>query len=156
MGHFAVQLAKAAGARIVTTTSSGTIDLVKSLGADEIIDYKTEDFSTRVKDVDIVLDTIGGETRAKSWQCLRQGGILVSVMGRVEPFDAEIVKKFGVRASSIVLTANGARLQEIADLVDAGKLKVVIAKEFSLRDVKEAHQMSESGHTHGKIILRVS
>ena len=155
VGHFATQLAKAAGAKVIATASSSNVDLVKSLGADEVIDYKTKDFSSLVKDVDVVLDIIGGETRAKSWQCLRKGGILVSVVARVEPFDAEMIKKFNVRAAPVAMNSNGARLQEIADLVDVGKLKVVIAKEFLLRDAKEAHRLSESGHTHGKIILRV-
>ena len=88
VGHFATQLAKAAGAKVIATASSSNVDLVKSLGADEVIDYKTEDFSSLVKNVDVVLDIIGGETRAKSWQCLRKGGILVSVVARVEPFYA--------------------------------------------------------------------
>lgn len=156
VGHFATQLAKAVGAKVIATTSSSNIDSVKSLGADIVIDYKSEDFSEKVKDMDVVLDTIGGDTRARSWQCLRKDGVMVSVVARVEPFDPEMIKKHNVRAEGVAIVSNGARLQEISNLVDSGKLKVVIAKEFLLKDVKEAHKMSESGHTHGKIILRVS
>ena len=155
VGHFAVQLAKNAGARVIATTSIANLNLVKSLGADEVIDYRAEDFSQRVKGVDVVFDILGGETRAKSWQCLKKGGVLVSVVARVEPFDPEMLKKFGVRAEPVAMIANGERLQKIADLVDAGKLKVVIAKEFPLSEVKAAHELSESGHAAGKIILRV-
>lgn len=154
VGHFAVQLAKNSGARVIATTSTPNVDLVKSLGADEVTDYKKEDFSQRVMDVDVVFDMLGGGSRAKSWQCLKKGGILVSVVARQDPFDPEIVKKFGVRAEPVAMIANGERLQKIAELVDAGKLKVVIAKEFPLSEVKAAHQMSESGHAVGKIILR--
>ncbi len=156
VGHFAVQLAKNAGARVIATTSTANVDLVKSLGADEVIDYKKEDFSQRVKDVDVVFDMLGGESRAKSWQCLKKSGILVSVVARQDPFDAEVVKKFAVRAEPVAMIASGERLQKIADLVDAGKLKVVIAKEFPLSEVKAAHELSESGHVVGKIILSIS
>ncbi len=156
VGSFAVQLAKNAGACVIATTSAANIALVESLGADEVIDYRAEDFSQHVKGVDVVFDMLGGESRAKSWQCLKKGGVLVSVVARQDPFDAGIVKKFGVRAEPVAMIANGERLQRTAELVEAGKLKVVIAKEFPLAEAKAAHELSESGRTVGKIILRVS
>jgi NADPH:quinone reductase-like Zn-dependent oxidoreductase len=153
VGVFAVQLAKVAGARVIATTSARNSELVKSLGADEVIDYRTVDFSTRVKDVDVVLDAIGGETQTKSLGILKPGGILSSIVGPVNP---SMLQKYGVRAAWGLLVGNGARLQEIAGLIDAGKLKVIVEKEFRLSEVKAAHELSETQRARGKIILRVA
>jgi len=152
LGTFAVQLAKAAGARVIGTTSGKNAAMVKSLGADEIIDHTKEDFSMSVKGVDVVFDTIGGETQAKSWDILRKGGVLVSSVGA----DEKAAAAHGVLGRSFVLVSNGARLGEIAALVDAGRLGVVVEKVFPLAEAKAAQDLSQAGHARGKIILKVS
>lgn len=151
VGTFATQFAKIAGAHIIATTSGENVELVKSLGANEVIDYKKDDFSKKVKDVDLVFDTIGGDTQARSWQTLRKGGTLVSTVGADEAKAAE----YGVTAKSYMVDSNGARLQEIAGLIDKKMVKVIIDKEFALEDVKKAHEYSQTGKAKGKIILRV-
>jgi NADPH:quinone reductase-like Zn-dependent oxidoreductase len=152
VGSFAVQLAKMAGAYVIGTCSKKNIDLVKSLGADEVIDYQTEDFSTKVKNADVVFDTIGGETQLKSFNVLKKGGVLVSAVGITDPNAAD---KYGVRAIAFSMVTCGSRLEEIAGLIDKGLLKVIIDKTFPLSEVKEAHRLSESHHARGKIILKI-
>jgi NADPH:quinone reductase-like Zn-dependent oxidoreductase len=152
VGTFAVQLAKHWGARVIATTSTSHVDLVKSLGADEVIDYRTEDFSTRAKDVDVVLDPIGGEAQIKSFKVLRQDGILLSLVG---PVDEEQAKQYGVIGKTVHGTSSGARLKNIAELVNADVLKVVVGAEFPLFQAKAAHDLSQSGHATGKILLRI-
>lgn len=152
VGSFAIQLAKIARAgRIVTTTSGRNSAMVKSLGADEVIDYTKEDFSEKLHDLDLVFDTLGGETQAKSFNVLRKGGTLVSSVGA----DEKAASAHGVLGKSFMLDSNGARLQEIAELIDLGKLNVVIEKEFPLSEAKAAQDLSQSGHVNGKIILKV-
>ena len=151
VGIFAIQLAKLAGAYVIGTTSNENVDFIKSLGADEVIDYKNEDFSKIVKNADMVFDTIGGETQAKSWQVIKKGGILVSTL----QVDEKAAAKHEVIAKTFMVVSNGARLQEIGKLIDKGTLRVVIDREFSLEEVKQAHQYSETGKARGKIILRV-
>ncbi len=153
VGTFAVQLAKLAGAHVIGTASAGNTELVKSLGADDVIDYRAVDFTTKVKNVDVVLDAIGGDTQKKSLQALKPGGFLSSIVG---PVDSALAQQFGVQTAWDLVKGNGARLQEIADLIDARKLKVIIEKEFPLSEVKAAHELSETNRVRGKIILRVS
>jgi NADPH:quinone reductase-like Zn-dependent oxidoreductase len=151
VGSFAVQFAKLANAYVIATASAENIDLVKSLGADEVIDYKNEDFSKKVSEADLVLDLVGGQTQSKSWQVIRKGGVLVSTVGADEKAGAQ----FNVRAVSVGLAPNGARLQHIAALIDADLVRSTIGKEFPLSEAKAAHDLGESGHAPGKIILRV-
>lgn len=151
VGTFAVQLAKIAGAYVIGTTSGPNVELVRSLGADEVIDYQKEDFSEKFEDLDMVFDTIGGETQARSWQMLRDKGTLVSTV-RV---DEAAALKYGMTGKTFMANSNGARLQEIAGLIDKRKIRVVIDREFTLKEVKKAHALSESGKARGKIILRV-
>ncbi len=151
LGTFGVQFAKAAGAYVIGTTSAKNAGLVKSLGADEIIDHTSEDFSRKLKGMDVVFDTIGGETQAKSWGVLKKGGVLVSSVGA----DEKAAAANGVIGRSFVLNSNGARLQEISGLVDAGKVTVIIDKVLPLAEAKTAHELSQSGHAKGKIILNV-
>ena len=152
VGSFAVQLAKIAGAHVIATASEANMELVKSLGADEVIDYKKEDFSEKLKDLDMVFDTVGGEIQARSWKTLRKNGILVSTVG----VDEKEALKHGVIGKSFMANSNGARLQEIAGLIDKRLLRVIIDKEFPLKEVNKAHELSQSGKARGKIILRVS
>jgi NADPH:quinone reductase-like Zn-dependent oxidoreductase len=153
VGTFAIQLAKLAGAsKIIVTASADSFELVKSLGADEVIDYQLEDFSKKVKDIDLVFDAIGGDTQIKSLAIIKTGGTLVSTVG----VDQKAADEQHVTAKGFFMMSNGARLQEIAGLIDAGKLKVIIDKEFPLTEVRAAHKLSESGHVHGKIIITVA
>jgi len=152
VGTFAVQFAKIAGAYVIGTTSDTHRELVKSLGADEVIDYEKEDFRKKAKDLDMVFDTIGGETQERSWQVLRKGGILVSTVG----VDENKATKFEVVGKSYMVNSNGARLQQIAGLVDKKMIRTIIEKEFNLEEVKKAHELSQSGKALGKIILRIN
>ncbi len=152
VGTFAVQLAKIAGAYVIGTTSSKNAAMVSSLGADEIIDHTAEDFSKKVSDVDVVFDTSGGETQAKSWGVIRKGGVLVSSVGA----DQKAAAAHGVAGRSFTLVSNGARLQEFGSLVDMEKLKVVVEKVFPLAEAQAAQDLSQSGHATGKIILKVA
>jgi NADPH:quinone reductase-like Zn-dependent oxidoreductase len=152
VGSFAVQLAKLAGLRVIATTSGANVVLVKSLGADVVIDYRTEDIVAKAQGVDLVIDTVGGETQKKSFVLVKKGGLLLSI---VSPPDEALAKQHGVTARFERGNMNGIRLQEIAGLIDAGKLKVIIDKEFPLAQAKAAHEYSETGRARGKIILRV-
>ncbi len=151
VGGFAVQLAKIVGARVTGTCSKNHFDMVKALGADEVIDHVSEDFSKKVKNLDVVLDTIGGETQEKSWGVIKKGGVLVSTVGA----DEKAAAAYGVRGKSFMLISNGARLQEIGGLVDAGKITVVVEREFPLAEAKAAQELSQAGHVKGKIILKI-
>jgi NADPH:quinone reductase-like Zn-dependent oxidoreductase len=152
VGSLAVQIAKSRGAHVVATTSSANVELVRSLGADQVIDYRNERFADKVKDVDLVLDTIGGDVQASSWSALRRGGVLVSTVS-VPP--VERAAALGVRSAFVFISPNAAVLDQLAGLVDAGKLRALIGGEFALRNVADAHALSESGRTVGKIVLYV-
>jgi len=151
VGSFAVQLAKYIGAHVISTVSAANAGLVRSLGADQVIDYRTEDFSVALRNVDVVLDTIGGETLSKSYQVLKPGGFLISL---VMPPDQEQAKAHGVTATFIAHASNAARLDLISGLCDAGKLRVIVDRTLHLSDVHASLAHSASGHAHGKILLR--
>jgi len=153
VGHFAVQLAKWKGAFVFATASTKNQDLLRKLGVNEPIDYTQQRFEDVARNIDIVLDTLGGETQERSWKVLRQGGILVSL---VQPPSEEKAKALGVRATFVAGHPSGAQLAEIAKLIDSGKLAPVIDRILPLSEVRRAHELSQSGHTHGKIALRVS
>jgi len=152
VGSLAVQIAKSRGAHVVATTSSANIELVRSLGADQVIDYRNQRFTDKVKDVDVVVDTVGGDVQASSWSVLRRGGILVST---VSVPSIERAAALGVRSAFVLISPNAAVLDQLAGLVDAGKLRPLIGGEFALRNVADAHALSESGRTIGKIVLYV-
>ena len=151
VGQFAIQLAKLRGAYVYTTTSAKNTDLVLGLGADQAIDYHQEDFS-ELKDLDVVFDTIGGETLANSWATLKQGGRLVSIAANPSE---EIAAKHGVSAFFCFVQPNSEQLNEITKLADAGRFKVNIDSEFPLDQVAQAHARSETGRAQGKIIINV-
>jgi NADPH:quinone reductase-like Zn-dependent oxidoreductase len=153
VGHFAVQLAKWKGGHVIATGSAKNHDLLRELGADETIDYTTQKFESIVHDVDVVLDPIGGETQERSWKVLRVGGILLSL---VQPPSEEKAKSVGVRAAMLDSRPDGANLAEIAKIIDSGKLAPVINRILPLSEARRAHELSQTGHTHGKIVLRVS
>jgi NADPH:quinone reductase-like Zn-dependent oxidoreductase len=155
VGHVAVQIAKARGAHVIGTASAGHHDLVRGLGADEMIDYHTADFSAAVRDVDVVLDTVGGDYPARSLRTLRRGGVLVSLL----PLGADVAAgaaKLGVRAEAMLVEADHAGMTAVADLVTEGKLRPVIARTFPLADAAKAHELGEGGHVAGKLVLTIS
>jgi len=153
VGHFAVQLAKWKGAYVFATASTKNQDLLRELGVDEPIDYTQQRFEDIARKIDIVLDTLGDETQERSWSVLKKGGVLVSL---VQPPSEEKAKELGVRAAIIGAQPNGAQLAEIAKIIEAGKLAPVIDRILPLSEARRAHELSQSGHTHGKIALRVS
>lgn len=152
VGQFAIQLAKLRGAYVYTTTSSKNTDLVLGLGADEAIDYHKEDFS-ELKDIDVVFDTIGGDTQANSWKTLKKGGRLVSI---TENPDEAIATEHDVTGFFCFVQPNREQLEKLAEFADAGQLKVSIDSEFGLDQVAKAHERSETGRAQGKIIINVS
>lgn len=152
VGHFAVQLAKWKGAYVIATSSAKNHELLYKLGADEVIDYSTQRFENVARNINVVLDTIGGDTQERSWQVLEKGGILVSL---VQPPSENKGKEHGVRGIRLGARLNGQELAEIAKIIDAGKLAPVIDRILPLSEARRAHELSQSGHAHGKIVLRV-
>ena len=152
VGSLAVQLAKWRGAQVIATTSAANRGLVESLGADEVIDYRTTSFKECVSDVDMVFDTIGGQVQEDSWAVLKPGAILVSV---ISPPSEERAKALGVRAGFVFIQPNAAILEQLAGLVDSGKIRPVIGAEFALKHARQAHELSQSGRARGKIVLYV-
>ena len=152
VGSMAVQLAKAKGAYVIGTASGRNADFVKSLGADQVIDYTTTKFEEIGNDVDVVFDLIGGETGQRSFAVLKKGGFLVSA---VQPPAEAACKAYGVRGAMLAVDPNGTRLEEITALVDAGKIKTFVEKVFPLREAKAALNLSKQGRTRGKIVLSV-
>ncbi|WP_316831703.1 NADP-dependent oxidoreductase [Pedobacter aquatilis] len=152
VGSLAVQFAKAKGAYVIGTASAANIDFLKQLGADEVIDYHMENFEAVLSDIDLVLDTLGGETQAKSLLVLKPGGRVVSTLGAEHPTEA---KQKGFHLLAFTAQGNSAQLDEISALIDSGKVKAVIDQVLSLEDARKAHELSEQGHTRGKIILQV-
>jgi NADPH:quinone reductase-like Zn-dependent oxidoreductase len=153
VGHFAIQFAKAKGAYVITTVSAKHVDFVRALGADEVIDYKKQQFENTVSGIDMVFDLIGGETQERSWTVLKKGGILVSTLNAPSP---EKAAEYGVRGTRFTVMETGSELSEIADLIDGGKVKPKVSKTFALNDVASAHRLIEEGHTDGKIVLIVA
>ncbi|MFG3248607.1 NADP-dependent oxidoreductase [Streptomyces sp. NPDC048187] len=155
VGHVAVQIAKARGAYVIGTASAGKHEFLRSLGADETVDYRETDFAEAVKDVDVVLDTIGGDTSLRSLRVLRPGGVVVSILpvGSDEFF--EEADRLGVRAVRMLVDADRADMQEIARLVESGKLRATIAQTFPLTEAARAHAQGETGRTTGKLVLVV-
>src|SRR5437762_9427283 len=153
VGHFAVQLAKWKGAYVFATASSRNQDLLRKLGVDKAIEYTQQRFENVARNIDIVLDTIGGETQERSWSVLKKGGVLVSL---VQPPSEEKAKELGVRAALLGARPSGEQLSEIAKIIDFSKLAPIIDRILPLSEARRAHELSQSGHVHGKIVLRVT
>lgn len=154
VGSLAIQMAKHLGAYVATTASEKNEAYVKELGADEFINYRTQQFEEELSDYDAVLDTMGGDILDKSFQVLKPGGSLVSIAGQPDPALSE---KHQVTASSYWLTPNGKQLAEIGDLLEQGILKPQVGKvfDFSAEALQEAHELSETHHVQGKIVIKV-
>jgi len=153
VGGFAVQFAKAKGAYVIGTASKGNVDYVRQLGADEVIDYRAQRFEEAARDIDVVLDTLGGETQERSWNVLKKGGALVSL---VQPPSKEEAERRSVRGLMQLTQSNGQELAQIAKLVDEGHVKANVETVLPLSEARRAHELSQTGHQRGKIVLKVS
>ncbi|MFD8504731.1 NADP-dependent oxidoreductase [Streptomyces sp. NPDC059687] len=153
VGHVAVQIAKARGAHVIGTASVGKHDFVRGLGADELIDYHDTDFAEAVRDVDVVLDTVGGDYVQRSLRTLRKGGILVTILPRGSKELAGQAEALGVRATEMLVDADRHGMRTVAELVEAGKLRATIAGTFPLAEAAKAHELGDTGRTTGKLVL---
>jgi NADPH:quinone reductase-like Zn-dependent oxidoreductase len=153
VGSFAVQIAKARGARVIATASTANQDLLKQLGADVAIDYTKTRFEDVAKDVDAVLDPVGKETLARSYGVLKKGGIVMSLVARPDPVELE---KRGIRGAAISVHPDAEDLAEIARLIDAGKIKPVVTEVLPLSEAIAAQRQAETHHTRGKLVLRIA
>ncbi|QNS08456.1 NADP-dependent oxidoreductase [Streptomyces xanthii] len=153
VGHLAVQIAKARGAYVIGTASAAKHDFVRSLGADEMIDYRAVDFRDAVKDVDMVLDPLSGDTRTRSLDVLRAGGTLVSLLPGTDPDEATKAAALGVRVETLLVEADHAGMNAIAGLAESGALRAHIEAVFPLHEAAEAHTLGERDRTTGKIVL---
>jgi NADPH:quinone reductase-like Zn-dependent oxidoreductase len=152
VGHFAVQFAKWKGARVIGTASSGNEGFLRELGADEVIDYRTRPFEEVVHDVDVVFDPIGGDTQERSWKVLKKGGVLVATLGISSP---EAATEHGVRGEGVMVGPDNAQLTQIATLIDAENVKPAVSAVLPLAEAARAHELSQTGHVRGKIVLKV-
>jgi len=152
VGHFAVQFAKTKGAHVIATASGADLDLVRSLGADEVIDYKAQRFDETLRDVDLVIDLIGGETQKKSWPVLKDGGRIVSTL---EPPSAAEAQQKHAQATAFMAQPRAEQLRAIGQLIDDGKVRVVVSSTRPLEEAREAHQHLEHDHIQGKVVLTV-
>src|SRR5439155_7649117 len=148
VGHFGVQFAKLAGARAIGTGSTRNRDFVLALGADEYIDYTQQDVTEAVSGVDVAFDTVGGEVTQSLVPTVREGGIIVTIAGPPpqEP---------GLRGDLLIMSPSAEQLARIAELVAAGDVRIELAEVLPLSEVQRAHELSESRHTRGKIVLTV-
>lgn len=155
VGLFAVQLARWKGAHVTGTASAANLDFVRSLGAEQVVDYAAAPFEDTLSDFDVVLDAVGGDTTTRSMKVLKRGGILVSLLG--EP-DQAAAGQYGIRAISNSVSQpfpSSDLLQTIAGLLANGTIKTAIAAEYPLADVRQAHVRVETGHSRGRVVLRV-
>ncbi|MYX27645.1 zinc-binding dehydrogenase [Streptomyces sp. SID8381] len=153
VGHVAVQIAKAHGAYVIGTASAGKHDFLREIGVDEPVDYRTTDVTEAVRDVDVVLDTLGGETSVRSLRTLRPGGVVVSILPvGSDDFPTE-AERLGVRAVRMLVDADHHGMRAIADLVETGRLRPTVAGTFPLAEAAKAHELGETGRTTGKLVL---
>lgn len=150
VGHFAIQFAKEKGATVVTTVSRDDIDFVRGLGADQVIDYRNQDFTELAKDVDLVFDLVAGVTQERSWSVLKPGGILVSTLG--EPPEAK-AKEHDARSVGFMAQPNSMQLMEIALLIDAGRVRPRVDRTFPFTAVADAEGYQEGSHVRGKVVV---
>jgi NADPH:quinone reductase-like Zn-dependent oxidoreductase len=149
---FAIPIAKIRGAKVLATASTANQDFLKQLGADVAIDYKTQKFEDVAKNVDVVIDGVGGETLKRSYPIVKKGGIVVTLTGRIDHAELE---KYGIRGASLEVQNNGDELAQIGKLIDEKKIKIVVSETFPLADASKAEAKADTGHARGKIVLKV-
>jgi NADPH:quinone reductase-like Zn-dependent oxidoreductase len=149
VGLYAVQLARLKGASVVGTASASNVEFVRSLGAETVIDYNVTRFETALRDLDVVIDTVGGEVIERSWQVLRPNGVLVTVAGRLAP---EAGQAHGVRAASAG-RASPDKLKQVSELLEAKQLTPVVGTRFALAEARQAQELAQTRHRRGRIIL---
>ena len=153
VGSFAIQIAKARGARVLATASTANQDLLKQLGADVAIDYTATKFEDVAKDVDVVLDPVGKDTLARSYGVVKKGGIVVTIVSR--PDQAELDKR-GIRGASLSSHPNANELAEITKLIDEKKIRSIVTQVLPLAEAAKADEQAATHHTRGKIVLKVA
>ncbi len=153
VGSFAIQIAKARGARVIATASTANQDLLKQLGADVAVDYSKTKFEDVAKDVDAVLDPVGRETLARSYGVVRKGGVVMSLVARPDPVE---LKKRGIHGAGISVHPDAQDLAEIAKLIDSGKIKPTVTQVLPLSEAIAAQQQAATHHTRGKVVLRIA
>ncbi len=153
VGHFAVQIAKHAGAWVAGTSSAAKRDLVMSLGADEHIDYRSVRFEEAVSDIDFVLDTIGGENIDRSLLVTKKGGTVISIPTGLNESVTQKANALGINGYSILVRSSGTDMKELAKMLADNQLKAHVSRTFSFDEMAEAHKQIESGHTAGKVVV---
>jgi NADPH:quinone reductase-like Zn-dependent oxidoreductase len=153
VGHFAIQIAKARGAKVIATASTANQDFLKQMGADQAVDYTKIKFEEVVKDVDVVLDTVGRDTLKRSYGVVKKGGIIVSIVD--EPEQAAL-DAHGIRGVTLRSTPKASVLEELTRLIDAKKITPVVSQAFPLAEVVKAQEQIATRHTRGKIVLQVA
>jgi NADPH:quinone reductase-like Zn-dependent oxidoreductase len=153
VGTFAIQLAKWKGARVIATGSAKNARFLSELGADQVVDYTAGRFEDAIREpVDVVFDTVGGETLARSWSVVKKGGVVVSIVSRPSEEDAQ---RHGARAAYVFVQPHAEQLAVIGKLIDQKTIGPVVAEVLPLADARVAHEKSKAGHVRGKIVLRV-
>jgi NADPH:quinone reductase-like Zn-dependent oxidoreductase len=153
VGSLAIQFAKVKALVVAATASARNQELLRELGADQPINYEAARFEEVISDADAVIETLGGEVRERSWKALKKGGILVAIIG--PPPSEDTAKSYGVRQTLIWCHPDAGQLAEIAGLVDSGKVRPIIEAVLPLAEAAKAHELNQSGHTRGKIVLTV-
>lgn len=153
VGSFAIQIAKARGAKVIATASTQNQDLLKQLGADVAIDYTKTKFEEIAKDVDVVLDSVGKDTLTRSYGVVKKGGYIVSLVAQP---DAKELEEHGIHGAPINVQPNSDELTEIGKLIDQKKIRVIVSQVLPLADAPKAQAQAETRHTRGKIVLKVA
>jgi NADPH:quinone reductase-like Zn-dependent oxidoreductase len=153
VGNFAVQLARIAGAEVITTAAAADRDFLRAIGADEVLDYRAEPFDERVREIDLVVDTVGGSVLERSFAVTRQGGTIVSV---AEQPDSRLAAEHDVRTAFFVVDPNRDQLIALAALVDQGRLRAEVMKVFELPSARDAFETGLRDHVRGKLVLRAA
>ena len=153
VGHFAVQLAKAKGAEVITTVSGADVEFARELGADAVIDYRAIPFDEEVHDIDLVYDLVAGETQQRSWSVLKAGGRIVSTLA--QPSEEE-ARKHNAQAIVYMAQPDAAELSQIARLIDEGQVRAIVTAKFPLSEAAKAQQKLEQEHVRGKVVLEIA
>ena len=153
VGTFAIQIAKARGAKVIATASTANQHLLKELGADIAVDYTKQKLEDVAKDVDVVLDSVGKDTLARSYGVVKKGGFIVSIVARLDQAELD---KHRIHGATLSVDPNSEELAEIGKLIDEKKIKVIVSQTFPLSEAVKAQEQAATGHTRGKNVLKVA